>query len=242
MTISTKKRIGVALAVAAALALGACTTEDSSGASDKQTTQESPHTNAHSDASWVIDIQDQRQVAGFADAVFVGTVLEQSGFAADRSAVPETQFRVQVSNSLKGEVAEEVTVNQQGGTDPKTGEVILLEEDPMIEVGKSYLFATRYNADFDFYTVVPFTGHEELDPSAARGVQPGESDVVKGMQDAIANEIPYEEPQPHVVGPNGETKPSVAPRLSGPPESVEPNDPMQSGAPTSTMTVAPTTR
>ncbi|MEH6796692.1 MAG: hypothetical protein V7694_21415 [Rhodococcus sp. (in: high G+C Gram-positive bacteria)] len=241
MTITKQKRIGVALALAAALSLGACANDGANGGGET-VSQSNPQTDTHAEASWVIDIHNLRQVAGFADAVFVGTVLEQTGFETERSAIPETQFRVQVSDSLKGDVAEEVTVNQQGGTDPKTGEVLLLEDDPMIEVGKSYLFATRYNADFDFYTVIPFNGHEELDQSAARGVQPGDSDVVKGMRDAIANEIPYEEPQPHVVGPNGETKPSVSPRLSGPPEETESNDPVQSGAPTSTMTVVPTTR
>ncbi|WP_420878986.1 hypothetical protein [Rhodococcus sp. (in: high G+C Gram-positive bacteria)] len=235
-----KNHIGMFLAVSAAFSIAACSTEAVDTSAGKQTAAEqSTLTGSHSEASWVIDIHDQRQVAGFADAVFVGKVLEQVGSAADRSAIPETQFRVSVTEALKGELAEEVTVNQQGGTDPKTGEVLLLDDDPLVEVGKTYLFATRYNADLDFYTVIPITGHAVLNDSNARGLQ--SDDAVERMRDAVANEVPYAEPQPHVSGPNGQTKPQVAPRLSGPPEQSGTYDPVPSGAPTSSATVVPPT-
>lgn len=238
--ITRQSRIGVIVAAFAVFSIAACATENIDASDGRDiASQESPIASSYSEASWVIDIHDQREVAGFADAVFVGTVLEQIGSADDRSAIPETQFRVSVTESLKGELAAEVTVNQQGGTDPKTGEVLLLEGDPLIEAGETYLFAARYNADLDFYTVVPVTGHTVLNDSSGRGLH--SNNAVDGMRDAVANEVPYAEPQRHVSGPNGQTKPQVTPQRSGPPDQSENYDPVPSGAPTSTATVVPPT-
>lgn len=196
------------LLVAAGLALAACS--DNSGSNTEGDV-------TRAEAAYVIDVEDPRQVAGFADAIFVGTVVEQVA-TTTRIAIPETQFTVDVSEVLAGEVADTVVVNQQGGVDPSTGETVLLEEDPLIQVGRTYLLATRYNAELDFYTLVPQTGHEELPASNGGNNRQAEPDAVTQMREAIANAIPYDEPRPRVTAPQETPQESITTTVSEPTE------------------------
>jgi hypothetical protein len=63
--------------------------------------------------SYAFDVSDRRQVAGFADQVFVGTVADKAG--VDRSnGPPTTNWTVEVEQVLKGTVAGSVRVRQTG--------------------------------------------------------------------------------------------------------------------------------
>ncbi|MCM6772009.1 hypothetical protein NDR87_03050 [Nocardia sp. CDC159] len=146
--------------------------------------------------SWAFDPGDQRQLAGWADAVFVGTVMEKSGTDSRMPALPETQFRVKVVETLKGNPTESVTVNQQGGYVAGKGELVLVYNDQMISVGKSYLFATRYLAEKNWYTVAPRIGDVELTPAELQAVESSlrtrssEPEIVRRMRDSITNQVP----------------------------------------------------
>ncbi|WP_158171170.1 hypothetical protein [Rhodococcus sp. JT-3] len=147
----------------------------------------------------MIDIHDQRRLAGNSDVIFVGTVLEQTG-TKSLGAMPETQFRVNVVEVLKGDVNGDITVNQQGGTHTESGDLLLMAGDELITAGNSYLFAVRYFPQESWYTLVPGVGDiplaaadvqlmENSENSRSDSPEPPE---VAQMRDSIANEIPFE--------------------------------------------------
>ncbi len=103
-------------------------------------------------ASYVTDFSDDRKLVGFADDVFFGQVVENLG-TSERQGLPESQFRVQVLETLKGTLEGEVTVNQSaefhvgGSQDESMGEPALLER------GNSYLLVTRRSQETGWHTV-----------------------------------------------------------------------------------------
>lgn len=134
----------------------------------------------HSDNA--VDTSDDRRLVGFADNVFVGRVLARAG-QTDELSMPETQFRVEVVDTIKGSLAGTVTVNQFGGT--ADGRTVLLEGDPLLEPGRTYLLATRTRADLGWQTVVAGHGRIEL-----RGADHGRQ-LKARFADARAREIPF---------------------------------------------------
>jgi hypothetical protein len=95
---------------------------------------------------------------GASHNVFIGKVLAQTG-NKETQIGPRTQYQVQVIDSIKGELTDIVTVDMLGGYD-KDGKLVLVEsedlalEDALFQVGSTYLFATRYSAQEDWYTVI----------------------------------------------------------------------------------------
>ncbi|MGF0316492.1 hypothetical protein ACQR3Z_11495 [Nocardia fluminea] len=146
---------------------------------------------------------DQRKVAGAATTVIVGTVTEQLPSKSRMGEIPETQFKVKVNSALKGDANCDVIVSQQGGFDPKTNTVILIENDPLIEVGSAYVFSTVFDPAVGWYGITPVVGHEEISVEEARRVEidpnarvPRLPDppAVSRMRDSIANQVnPYPE-------------------------------------------------
>lgn len=90
----------------------------------------------------VADFSDDRRLVGFAEDVFFGEVLD-SGRTSNRDQLPETDFKVKVVETIKGDAAGAVTVTQQGGYIAERNELRLMEGDSLLEAGKVYLFATR---------------------------------------------------------------------------------------------------
>lgn len=87
------------------------------------------------------NVLDTRRLVGWADNVFIGKVIGQDE-TKSRYDIPETQFKVEVSDNIKGEFYGTVIVNQQGGY--KGNELILIENDQLLQEGQSYLFVTRH--------------------------------------------------------------------------------------------------
>ena len=106
-------------------------------------------------ADFVIDTSDPRQVVGFSDNVFLGKVIKQVG-TKSLSVYPETQFEVEVMDNIKGELKGTVKVNQAGGFEGD--ELFLMEDDKQLIEGNTYLFATRYLKEENWYTVIPVGG------------------------------------------------------------------------------------
>lgn len=97
--------------------------------------------------------------------VFTGRVESAAGTKA-LGPIPETQYSVFTTTSLKGDVPQSVTVNQQGGT--KDGVYLSVNGDSPLRVGQWYLFATRYLQAENWYTVVPVDGHKPITETQAR--------------------------------------------------------------------------
>lgn len=95
-------------------------------------------------ASYAFEADDKRKLVGASENVFVGRVLKKVGskgipalepIPGEDNSSPATQFEVEVINNIKGELEGKVVVNQHGGDD-RDGQLTLLEEDPLFELGK----------------------------------------------------------------------------------------------------------
>jgi hypothetical protein len=140
----------------------------------------------HADISYVADFSDTRKLAGFVDNVFIGRVLDKSGTHSPDGGVPETLFKVEVLRSLKGSLNGVVAVNQQGGFSAEENALVVVEEDGLLEAGKTYMFATRTGGDGTWHTLVPRYGNVEI----GAGIQ--QADLVQKFEKAVKEQIKYQ--------------------------------------------------
>ncbi|WP_423406727.1 hypothetical protein AABM38_12520 [Heyndrickxia sp. MSNUG] len=129
------------------------------------------------------DVSDPNRLVGWADSVFIGKVVEQSG-TKSLAGLPETQFKVEVMDTIKGDIKGTVIVNQQGGYEGN--ELILVENDPLLENGKSYLFITKYLKDENWHTLVPVYGDIEITNESQK------QELIEKYQKAYQEQIPFE--------------------------------------------------
>jgi len=138
-------------------------------------------TSIHS--SSVINRTDDRELVGFADNVFIGKVISQSG-NKKLGAMPETQFKVEVLDNIKGKLEGTIIVNQQGGRD-EDGQLYLFDNDKMLELGKTYLFITRHHKEENWHTLVPRFGDILIEDNAQK------ISLIDRFVDAHKAEIPF---------------------------------------------------
>ena len=129
------------------------------------------------------DISDTRKLVGWADNVFIGEVKIQSG-TKSLDGIPETQFKVEVTDNIKGEFDGTITVNQQGGY--KENELILIENDQLIQEGQSYLFVTKYLEEENWHTLVPVYGDILITNEDEK------EELIMKYTTAYKNEVPFE--------------------------------------------------
>lgn len=113
------------------------------------------------EVSYVTDFRDARRLVGFADNVFIGRVISQDKTHI-RVDLPQTLFNVDVVHNIKGSLPSSVLVNQQGGFNADENTMVLLENDPLLEPGKTYLFATKVDGDGAWHTAVPVYGNAKI--------------------------------------------------------------------------------
>ena len=132
-----------------------------------------------------INATDDRELVGFADNVFIGKVIAQTGNETDD--FPQTQFSVQVLENIKGNLDGTVTVNQFGGYEYTNGEryLSLMEGDTLLKSGNKYLFATKGNAE-GWLTLV--TGYGEIPIKD----EADHKNKKERFDKAFEEEIPYE--------------------------------------------------
>jgi hypothetical protein len=109
-------------------------------------------------ADYIVDISNDRELAGVSHNIFVGEVIEQTGNLLVDD-MPNTQFKVNVLNNIKGNLTGPVIVNQEGGyiTTNDTQYLYLMENDKLLQPGNTYLFATRAS-EKGWHTAVPVYG------------------------------------------------------------------------------------
>ncbi len=153
----------------------------------------SPPSTSYLQSSSVIDRDDPAAVAGAATDIFFGRVVESIG-STERRGQLESQFSLEVSERLKGDVAGRVTVNQRGGLKDRT--IVVEKGDELLVLGQSYLIAARYSKEEDWYTLIPVAGDipvtGDSTPRSALHRPPEDRDAVRSrMKDAIAHQIPF---------------------------------------------------
>lgn len=110
--------------------------------------------------SYIADFSDDTVLIGFSQNTFIGEVVSTKG-SKKLGVIPETQFNVKVIENIKGNLSGTIVVNQEGGYLNNT--LYVMENDVLLETGKIYLFATRYNESEKFYTLVPVHGKVKID-------------------------------------------------------------------------------
>ena len=124
----------------------------------------------------------REQVVGFSDNVFLGKVIKQVG-TKSLSVYPETQFEVEVMDNIKGELKGTVKVNQAGGFEGD--ELFLMEDDKQLIEGNTYLFATRYLKEENWYTVIPVGGDIPVNSDEEK------KELIEKYKKAYEEEIPF---------------------------------------------------
>lgn len=142
---------------------------------------------------------DNNILLGASHNVFIGKVLAQTG-NKETEIGPRTQYQVQVVSNIKGELGDTVTVDMLGGYDTN-GKPVFIEdgsaagENPLFQPGSTYLFATRYNVQEDWYTVIAHSNARKiLSTDSSLPIQAlhalAENDVkVKQFEAAYVSEI-----------------------------------------------------
>lgn len=108
---------------------------------------------------FAFDVTDDRYLVGGSDNVFVGKVITQCG-SKTRYGNPQTQFTVDVIDNIKGDLTGEVTVCQSGGY--RNDILTIVKGDKLLEPGKSYLFASRFSKEDNWYYAAPIYGKLEI--------------------------------------------------------------------------------
>lgn len=113
----------------------------------------------NAEAVYFFDVKDKRKLVGFAEQVFLGRVVEKVGSESKETTnpgtvIPQTQFSVDVLKVLKGEISGEIIVNQQGGYDPEDESTVLMEGDPLLKPGNTYLFTTKRDSQKGWLSIV----------------------------------------------------------------------------------------
>ncbi|CAN5727850.1 hypothetical protein BH11PAT2_BH11PAT2_06680 [soil metagenome] len=120
------------------------------------------------DAQYAADFSNDRILVGASHNIFIGKVIAQIG-TKERGVGPETQFSIAVIDNVKGRIQDTVTIDQQGGF--KNGKLYVVGDDSLtkggntaylLQPGSTYLFATRYNAQQNWYTLNPYPGATKL--------------------------------------------------------------------------------
>lgn len=195
----------------------------------------------HVDSDLAVDPRDHEAVAGWADAIFVGTVEKYLQTQGRDPEMPETQFRVSVVDELKGDLPTKVVVNQFGGTKTGSNDIIIVNNSPILDANKTYLFIARYYAEKKWLTIATGFGALELtgaDADAAKRAdnnpanRDAEPEPVKNMRDAIAHEKPFSDQATRPKLPDAASLPSDVPGIPTPPETTSrPPTPTSSGQP-----------
>lgn len=97
-------------------------------------------------------LDDDRVLVGVSHVVFVGKVVKKIG-QTPGEAGPLTQFDVQVVQNIKGVLSGTVVMNQEGGYE--NGILSLVESQPLLKVGTTYLLSARSDGK-GHYLVIPF--------------------------------------------------------------------------------------
>lgn len=101
--------------------------------------------------SYKVNFDNDNALVWASHNVFVWTVKNEVS-TIQRWNKPETQYKVNALYNIKWELNQDVIVNQQAGY--KDWVLYISESDNLISNWNTYLFATRYNKENDWYTII----------------------------------------------------------------------------------------
>jgi len=148
-------------------------------------------------SSSIIDMNNPKEVVGFADHVFVGYVEELLGTDQRQinpevdptETTPETLYLVNVLQNIKGNLTqkESIPIRKYGGYDPIERAVYLFEDDELPEVGQYYVFVSIAQEDGSLL-VYGVNSNVKLE-TGVNQARLKESKLVQEYEDAFVNQI-----------------------------------------------------
>ena len=146
------------------------------------------------DATYPVGITDDRVFVGMSHNIFVAKVVKKTGQTNGVDAPRTTQFDVQIIKNVKGSLSGTMNISQEGGYD--NGILNLVDHQPMLEVGKTYLLSTRTDGQ-GLYLVSSYQRGSILISSdtsagidALSAIASSHTDVL-ALTVAYQNEIPF---------------------------------------------------
>ncbi|OGZ06319.1 MAG: hypothetical protein A2845_00775 [Candidatus Lloydbacteria bacterium RIFCSPHIGHO2_01_FULL_49_22] len=143
------------------------------------------------------DLTKDINLLGSSHDVFIGKVISQTG-DKETQIGPRTQYSVEVIDNIKGKLKDIVTIDMLGGYD-KDGKLVVIEEndstDFLLKPGSTYLFATRYNEEEDWYTLISHPNARKIISTdntkneAALMALIDQDEKVKSFESAYAHEV-----------------------------------------------------
>lgn len=90
--------------------------------------------------------------------MFVSTIIRKVGEkglpTSGGGSLPQTQFTVQVEEILKGDVVDEIVVNQLGGIDGNSWKLLVFEGETLFKKGEQALLFTRFDRANNWHDVL----------------------------------------------------------------------------------------
>lgn len=105
------------------------------------------------------DTADINELLSFSDNVFLGRVKKELGVKAIDSSV-ETQYSVEVLNNIKGSLQGTIVLDSMGGM--MNGIKYTMNNNEKLEAKSCYIFYTKYNSEYNWYTAVPNHGEVKV--------------------------------------------------------------------------------
>lgn len=143
-----------------------------------------------SDPSYMFDVENPRALAGFADNVFLGKVLDKQGtvYRKGHRTMPWTLYEVVVTDNIKGNLVGKISILQQGGYSPEDKNTYLIHGDQLLGPGAEYLFVTRADKSSNTHVIVPVYGDIRVRDKDDRQA------LLEGFTAAVRQQIPFREP------------------------------------------------
>lgn len=147
-----------------------------------------------SEVSYFDGLDDDRVLVGASHNVFVAKVLKKVGQPVGEAGIL-TQFEVQIVSNIKGTLSGKIFVSQEGGYE--NGILRLVENQPLLSVGTTYLLTTRGNEKMGYLaTAYPrdwFVVSTDANLTLQQlQVLAAKDKMVLSLQDAYAHEIPFQ--------------------------------------------------
>lgn len=109
--------------------------------------------------SYAYDFSNDQILVGTSEFVFLGQVVERVGTKGIPTSDPEieiplTQFSVRVLEQIKGKLPTDVVVvSQSSGVDKSSGDLILVDGDPLLNPGETVLFSVNLEPELGWYQI-----------------------------------------------------------------------------------------
>ena len=105
------------------------------------------------------DLGNERILMRIASHAFLGRVTAQVDPDATSADGPDrplshTEFMVEVLTTVKGELPDRVTVSQSGGIDARHGDLVIVNDDPLLQPGETAFFATTLDPRTGVYEII----------------------------------------------------------------------------------------